>query len=43
MPRLLAKLPDSVGVDDWLSRSLGIDASELEPDWRARLEAALRE
>jgi hypothetical protein len=43
IPELLAKLPDSANIDDWLSRSLGIEASELEPEWRARLEAALQE
>jgi hypothetical protein len=43
IPELLAKLPDSANIDDWLTRSLGIEASVVEPDWRARLDAALQE
>jgi hypothetical protein len=43
IPDLLARLPDSANVDDWLTRSVGVEAGALEADWRARLETALQE
>lgn len=37
IPALIRYLPDSISLDDWLSRSLGIGTAEIEADWQARL------
>ncbi|GAB4473552.1 MAG: hypothetical protein Kow00124_12670 [Anaerolineae bacterium] len=39
VPALARYLPDSFSMDDWLSRSVGASAAELEAEWQARLAA----
>ncbi len=39
VPALARYLPDSFSIDDWLSRSVGASAADLEAEWQARLAA----
>lgn len=38
IPRLVQYLGQAKDIDDWLFRSLGIHADEIEAQWRARVE-----